>query len=156
LERIQKFIARLEDEIAMMRPEGAISLDAIEPRHQRYFALTERLRRLRRSCDWLARRFETATRASSRLTSGKPRAPRTPEYKTLAHGNSAPTQVMKQLFAAEDIHDYLRELAAQTTREDHSLKKHLVESVHETALVAMLARDEVEDNKDRALILLRS
>lgn len=156
IERIEEFIARTEEEIAVMRPEGAISLDAVEPRHQRYFALTERLRRLRHNCEWLARQFETATRASSRLTSGKPRVPRTPEYKTSAYRGGAQGQVLKQLFAAEDIHSYLRELAAQTTREDHSLKQRLAESVRDAALIAMLAIDEPEDGEDRALILLRS
>ncbi|MGE0132836.1 MAG: AAA family ATPase [Blastocatellales bacterium] len=160
LERIQKFIARLEEEIAVMRPEGAISLDAVEPRHQRYFALTERMRRLRNNCDWLTRQFETATRASSRLTSGKPRVPRAPEHRAVAHRDNAPGQVLKQLFAAEDIHAYLRELASQTKHEDHSLKKQLTDAVRETALLALLApnerEDEAEDHEDRALILLRS
>lgn len=156
IERIQEFITRLEDEIAVMRPEGAISIDAIEPRHQRYFALTERLRRLRNSCDWLVRQFETAARASSRLTSGKPRAPRAPEHRSIAHRDNAPGQVLKQLFAAEDIHAYLREMASQTGHEDHSLKKQLAEAVRETALLAMLAREDAEGDEDRALILLRS
>lgn len=157
LERIQAFIARLEEEIAVMRPEGAISIDAVEPRHQRYFALTERLRRLRNNCDWLARRFETASRASSRLTSGKPRVP---EHKAAAHQDHAPRQILKQLFAAEDIHAYLRELASQIKHEDHSLKKQLADAVRETALLEMLApnerEDETGDDEDRALILLRS
>lgn len=163
LERIREFIARLQEEIAVMRPEGAISLDAVEPRHQRYFALTERLRRLRQTCDWLARQFEAATRASSRLTSGKPRVPPEPEHRALGRREGAPGQILKQLFAAEDIHAYLRELAPQTTREDHSLKKRLADAVRETALIAMLSPDERpgerdgrEDDEDRALILLRS
>ncbi|MGH9765952.1 MAG: AAA family ATPase [Blastocatellia bacterium] len=160
LERIQEFIARLEAEIAVMRPEGAISLDAVEPRHQRYFALTERLRRLRNTCDWLARQFENATRASSRLTSGKPRVPRTPEQKTAPNRDGAPGQVLKQLFAAEDIQAYLRELASQTKSHDHSLIQKLADAVRETALLAMLAPDEwedqPEDDEDRALILIRT
>jgi ATP-dependent Clp protease ATP-binding subunit ClpA len=153
IERIREFIARLEDEIAVMRPEGAISIDAIEPRHQRYFALTERLRRLRNNCDWLVRQFETAARASARLTSGKPRVP---EHKTVAPRYHTPGQVLKQLFAAEDIHAYLREMASQIRHEDHSLKKQLADAVRETALLAMLAREDGGDDEDRALILLRS
>jgi len=160
LERIQEFIARLEEEIAVMRPEGAISLDAVEPRHHRYFALTERLRRLRHNCDWLARRFETATRASSRLTSGKPRVPRASEQRAIANRDGAPGQILKQLFAAEDIHAYLREMASQMNREDHSLRQRLADAVREAALIAMLApgaeEDESEEEEDRALILLRS
>src|SRR5262249_6853268 len=160
LKRIEEFIARLEEEIAVMRPEGAISLDAIEPRHHRYFALTDRLRRLRHNCDGLARQFETATRASSRLTSGKPRVPRASEYRAITNRDGAPGQILKPLFAAEDIHVYLRELAAQTTYEGHALKKRLAGAVRETALIAMLApdgrEDDSEDDEDRALILLRS
>jgi len=159
LERIREFIARLEEEIAVMRPEGAISLDAIEPRHQRYFAMTERLRRLRHNCDWLARQFETATRASSRLTSGKPRVPRASELRAMANRDGASGQVLKQLFAAEDIHAYLREMASRANREDNSLKQRLANAVREAALIAMLApraQEDESEEEDRALILLRS
>jgi hypothetical protein len=47
-------------------------------------------------------------------------------------------------------------MASQSWREDHSLKKQLAEAARETALLAMLARNEAEDDEDRALILLRS
>ena len=72
--------------------------------------LVERLRRLRHTCDWLARQFETAARASSRLTSGRPRVPQSTEPKGLAGRKGSPGQVLKQLFAAEDIHAELRDV----------------------------------------------
>jgi ATP-dependent Clp protease ATP-binding subunit ClpA len=144
IERIHKFVTRVEDEISVMRPEGAISLDAVAPRHQRYFALVERMRRLRNTCDWLTRQFETAARASSRLTSGKPRVPQPFESKGLSDRKGAPRQVLKKLFAAEDIHAELRELATQNGREDDALKKRLADAIRETALIAMLASDELK------------
>ncbi len=156
LERIEEFILRLEEEIAVMRPEGAISLDAIEPRHYRYFTLNERIRRLRGHRDWLVRQFEAAARGSSRLTSGKPRVPRTGEHRTQAPGSYAHRQVLKQLFAAEDIHAYLRELTTQTKHEDQALKEQLANAVRETALLAMLAQDDQEESGHRALIRLHS
>jgi hypothetical protein len=172
IERIHKFITRVEDEISVMRPEGAISLDAVAPRHQRYFALVERLRRLRHTCDWLARQFETAARASSRLTSGKPRIPQSSDSKGMASRKGSPVQVLKQLFAAEDIHAELRELATHNRREDDALRKRLSDAIRETALIARLASDELEgefegeaeiesnhtraQNTDRTLFLLRS
>jgi ATP-dependent Clp protease ATP-binding subunit ClpA len=154
LESIGEFINRFEAEIAAMRPAGAISIDAVEPQHYRYFTLTERLRRLRHSCDWLRRQHESSARTSSRLGAGNPRVPRKREHRALMSRDNAPRQMLKQLFAAEDIHAYLRELAVQTRPEDHSLRRQLAESVRETALLEMLAQDE--EGEQQALILLRS
>jgi ATP-dependent Clp protease ATP-binding subunit ClpA len=156
LESIEEFISRIEEDIAVMRPEGAISIDAVEPRHFRYFTLKERLRSLRSRCDWLRRQYESAARASSRLGAGYPRVPRMRDRSAAMHRDTVSKQVLKQIFAAEDIHAYLREMASQTKREDSELREQLADAVYEAAMMEMLAQNEREESEHRALILLRS
>ncbi len=155
IESIEEFVTRVEEEIAVMRPEGAISLDAVEPHHYRYFTLTERLRRLRHTCDWLRRQHEFSARASTRL-SGGPRIPRKRTHRASVRHAHAPKQLLKQIFAAEDIHAYLRELAAQAKYDDHSLREQLADAIRETALLSMLTQDGAEEPHHQVLILLRS
>lgn len=155
IESIEEFVDRVEEEITSMRPEGAISLDAVEPRHYRYFTLTERLRSLRHTCDRLRRQYEFSARASTRL-SGGPRVTSMRPRRGSVKSDRPPKQFLQQLFAAEDIHAYLRELAAQTNYEDHLLAEQLADAVRETALLSMLAQDGGDESDHKALILLRS
>ncbi|MCI0339462.1 MAG: AAA family ATPase [Acidobacteria bacterium] len=153
LSRIENFINRTEEEISVLRPEGAISLDAVLPQHRRYFSSREQIRNLRRSLDWLRNQIEASLRAATRLTRNYSRQPRRPQdYGHLGH---RVRQVWKDLFAAEDMQAYLRELATTSKSAGEGFEHQLTDLLRETALLSTLAHGDDETGYHHALIMIR-
>jgi ATP-dependent Clp protease ATP-binding subunit ClpC len=159
LARIEDFIDRTEVEIARLQPEGAISIDAVLPQHRRYFALREQIGNLRRHCDRMRGRIEASSRARSRLTRNYVRASRRPQV--FGHLDHRVRQVWKALFAAEDMHAYLSELAATAGGAggagsgDEEFEGQLTDILCETALLSMLASGDDQRGCCHALVMIR-
>jgi ATP-dependent Clp protease ATP-binding subunit ClpC len=156
LARIEDFIDRTEMEIARLQPEGAISIDAVLPQHRRYFALREQIGNLRRSCDRMRGWIEASSRARLRLTRNYVRASRRPQV--FSHLDQRVRQVWKTLFAAEDMHAYLSELAAIAGGAgggNDAFEDQLTDILCETALLSLLASGDDERGHCHALVMIR-
>ncbi|MBO0798661.1 MAG: ATP-dependent Clp protease ATP-binding subunit, partial [Blastocatellia bacterium] len=151
LARIEEFIERTEGDVAEMQPAGAISLDAVQPEHRRYFALREQIAHLRRHCDRLRHRIEASSRARLRLTRTYPsrRAPSFGRFDQCAR------QIWKTLFAVEDMNAYLAELVSTARSGADDFADQLTEMFCETALLSLLAREDDERSRYRALVTFR-
>lgn len=153
LARITTFLQRLDDEITTLQPAGAISLDALQPEHYRYFALREQINRLRQMVERLHNQFAVAARAATRLTRSHPRPARRPP-KGLMNFDRANRHLWQEIFAAEDIHAFLHELTVTTFNEDQAAKEQIADAVREAALLSLLARSQEQDFQSAALVLL--
>jgi ATP-dependent Clp protease ATP-binding subunit ClpC len=156
LARIEDFIDRTEVEIVRLQPEGAISIDAVLPQHRRYFAMREQIRNLRRHCDRMRGRIEASSRARSRLTGNYMRASRRPP--AFGHLDRRHQHVWEALFAAEDMHAYLSELATiagSAGSGDEEFADQLTDILCETALLSLLAGGDDERGYCHALVLIR-
>jgi ATP-dependent Clp protease ATP-binding subunit ClpC len=151
LARIEEFIDRTEDETSELQPEGAISIDAVQPQHRRYFALREQIGTLRRHCDRLRNRIEALSRARLRLTRNLPLR----RAQVFGHLDQRVRQVWKALFAVEDMYSYLSELTAAAKSGDEEFDNQLTEIICETALLSLLAQDDDERGHCHALVMFR-
>src|SRR5262249_26086611 len=106
IERIDEFLDRIEEILAAFRPEGPISIDAINLAHQCYFTLSERTRALRHTSGRLAQQIEAALRKSTRITSTSLRPP---QMRDPLIYNRLDRRFCEEILAAEDINAYLRE-----------------------------------------------
>lgn len=152
LARITAFLQRLDDEITTLQPTGAISLDALQPEHYRYFALREQINRLRGIVERLSNQFAAAARHATRLTRSHPRPARRPP-KGQINFDRANRHLWRELFAAEDIQTFLQELAAAPRSEDHAAKEQIADAVREAALLSLLAHSQEQDFQSGALVL---
>ncbi len=156
LARIEQFIDRVDDELTVIQPHGAISIDAISPSHRRYFSLREQAGNLRSNCQRLNQHLETQSRAATRLTKNVGRSQRRPQdYKNIYSWKSKVRQVWKDLFAAEDLHAYFRELAAETKSAQAGLKTQLADAVRQAALLSTLSQITELDGYQDALVMIR-
>jgi len=154
LERIDKFLSRAEEQASVLQPAGAISLDAIQPQHRRYFTLREQIVRLRRSRDRLRYLVEAETRPAPRVSRNYFRAPRRkPNIRYLDH---KPRQLWKTLFAADDMHAFLQELSAPARSSNQELSEQLAETLREAALLSILLWGRDTKGHEQALIMIYS
>jgi ATP-dependent Clp protease ATP-binding subunit ClpA len=153
LDYIDDFINRVEEEISVLRPEGVISLDAVQPQHHRYFAVREQISQLRRYCDRLRNRMEALSRDAARLKRSYTRTPYYPEV--ITYLNNIDRTVWKDLFAADDPSVFLQELTATGKSANREFDVQLTEILREAALLSALAQDDAEADSHRALVLVR-
>jgi ATP-dependent Clp protease ATP-binding subunit ClpA len=155
IERIDEFLDRIEEMLEEMRPDGPISLDDIRPEHQRYFAMRDRTRALRHNCNRLLREIESASRRTTRLTSTRPRGPAMNDRRNSLRIQEGVRTMWKEMFAAEDIREYLREMASQPRDNSQPAREQLARAIGDAALIETLAAQTVEAQPLRALMLIR-
>jgi hypothetical protein len=115
LARVRRFIDRVEAELNSSRPRGEFSTSGATPAQVRYYALKEQLHRVGE----LARGVAQAIRSETTQASPPRFAPRTPAEKAWPRspGNEGPgRRHLRDIQAAHDIHDYLRDMAAAAPR----------------------------------------
>jgi hypothetical protein len=170
LGRIEAVLNRVDERVARLRPEGPISVDEVRPEHHRYFALREQIRFLQRSCHHLANRLARPKRATLTTTHYRGAKRRPAELKQMRGWARGARQFWKQLFAAQDIHAYLQELATDHQPQPESelvvwpdgdytwadLPNELTEVLRETALLEAMTQNLESAASERALILIRS
>jgi len=153
LARVEQFTARMAREIDTLRPATAAGR-GISPQQLRYYTLREQLYRIRELAATLGRSVESAQRETHRLQIS-PKAPRSERIvqRNVSRSRPVPTQrFLRDIQAAQDIHDYLRETAAN---EPHAkaLPERLAELGREAALLHSL--HESAGTSDRALVVVR-
>jgi ATP-dependent Clp protease ATP-binding subunit ClpA len=156
IERIGDFLARIEESLEALRPSGPISIDEIGPEQQRYFVLNEMTRSLRDTCDRIVRKIEQGSRKTTRLTSTRPVQPSQREARPRVRPDIHPRRLWKELFATEDIHDYLREITVHIQEENTPLAEQLMRAIREAAIIEAFSSGAPDGMASQALLMLRS
>jgi hypothetical protein len=110
LRRVRAAMRRIEQQVAPLRPSGPITLGQIEPEAYGYFLLREQMEQLGQTCKELDERAENLRLGRWGLpTYANPDAQRGRSLKAVPDVPN--TRILRELAAALDIHEYLRELA---------------------------------------------
>ena len=151
LNRVRRFIERMEDELEAARPSSSGS-SGISPEQIRYYALKEQLHRLGEMADGIA-----DVVGDGRRNSGQPEiSPKTPSEKLLIRGihRAIPERrLLRDIQAAQDIHDYLRDSVTPAQRPEE-LPARLAALVQEAALLYSLQTSV--GRPDRVLLTVHS
>ena len=150
LDRVERYLARVEDEIDAARPPAAAGR-GIPPEQLRYYALKEQLHCVREMADGLTDAALRASRGAARPQI----APKSSAGKQIIRGwlRTIPThRLLRDIQAAKDLHDYLHEAAAAIPRPEE-LQERLTRLRHEAALLHSLVTSA--GTPDRALVAIR-
>jgi hypothetical protein len=156
IERLKRFLARIDGRLDEMRPDGPIPADAVAPHLQRYFALKERVSDLRERCERIGNEIEHTARQAKRLVAAHVRKSHFRDSKMIHATDSAPRRIWKELFATEDMQTYLRELATTQQSEREPITEKLIAAVREASLIEMLVQGADSPAMERALLVLRT
>lgn len=156
IERIEDFLARIEESLEALRPSGPISIDEIGPEEQRYFMLNEMTRSLRGACDRIVKKIEHGSQKTTRLTSTKPIQPSSREARLKEKPDTHSRRLWKELFAREEIHSYLRDLTSHTQEKSTTISEQLLRAIREAAIIEAFASGAPDGIANQALLMFRS
>lgn len=150
LERCDQFLSTIDDLLEADRPRGSFSVQFLEPRHWRYFAISEQVERIRGLSRQIQqqREAEKHGRVPPALAAEQRR---TPAKSTNASYRRVPTQrFLKEALATGDIAAYLSDVvvAAKICTDD------LMQLENEVAVLNAMVREQPKPG--RALLLVRS
>src|SRR5262249_28599297 len=97
--------------------------------------------------------IEAASRKTTCLTSANSRRPQMRETRTY---NRLERRFWREIFAAEDINAYLREITILSNKNAQPLEEHLSRAIRETAVIEMLASQNENNLCKRSLMMIRS
>jgi ATP-dependent Clp protease ATP-binding subunit ClpA len=144
LRRVREALRRIEEMIAPLRPADALDLKAVASSHYRYFSVREQIEAIRGPLRELEEETEARRpRAASFLTYRRPDFPR--GYKVLRRADQLPRGLLREVAAAMDIPEYLKDLFGRavplttTPLEDRLL--HLIRGVALLQTMAEYARN---------------
>ena len=150
LTRIERFAERVRDEIEERRARIPASADGLSPEHLRHYASVEQLRTVREQTEQLQEAFELWRRG----VRGPEISPKSPTSKMVIRALYRPIpqrRILRDIQAANDIHEYLRDTAHDTGRLD-SPDERLAALRDEVALLNLLRSSDA--TADRALLII--
>jgi ATP-dependent Clp protease ATP-binding subunit ClpA len=149
---VEAVLRRAEERLAPLRPAGVIELRRVTRRDQRYFALRDQVQTVRARAQEI-RDGVAAEWARDRGLPSLPSRAQAPRPRDWNCRRSTREAVPGELLAAEEIRDYLRELAGTAVRTGGRLEDWLAELACEAALVDLLASG-CEADDSRALVVI--
>ncbi len=156
LERVKAAVARIESQVADLRPRGPITLGQIDPKHLRYYRMKEQAEKIRELCRKIADESEAARLSSVGVPSlphgSRPRRMR----KELLADIPGKHNYLGELAAAQDIHAYIKELASNTSTTVDQRDEDLAQVVREVALLEAMAGDPGEPPVERVLVFCQA
>jgi hypothetical protein len=161
LDRAHAALDRIEAQCRRHRPESPLGTGVVSPDYAWYLGMAEYLKETRKCALALVEKKDTDSRPDATSL----QAPQPPTRKTRGgawfrhHRRLSPErQILKEIFAAQDIQDYLRDLAsaAETEVEYPGSATGVDELFDRLALAEMLAPTEDGWSRERALVLIRS
>ena len=158
LKQVRSVLRRIEEEIAALRPQGAVDLARLTPEARRYFTVREHLENLRDgNGSWPnAWRRRGGRVRRCRFTAGRTR--RRPGVYSLSrsHRNVTPRPILREMAAALDITEYLRELAqSAVTPVKDGLSQDILALMRRTALVDLIAGCSRAPTAERTVVWVR-
>jgi hypothetical protein len=154
LKKVRAAVRRIDDELAPLRPEGAFDPRAMRPEQYRYFAVRQQRDRVRELEGRLSERVEQRRiRRIPLPTYRRPDAPRGHAYKVAF---SVVGNVLREMAAAMNINEYLRDLiASATVAADGPDAPELLNLLGEVALLDLMARSSRSAEPEQVLLMVR-
>jgi hypothetical protein len=157
LRRVRAVLRRIEDEIAPLRPAGPVGSGDLDPRQYRYFAVREQIDHVREGECQLSRAvdpYELPDRPSPSYSPGT--APRGLKHLRSEAVETVRGSVLRDLAAAADVGEYLRELADRAEPEGQEPRDAaLLALVRQTALLQLMAESSRSGVAESVLLCLR-
>ena len=150
LERAAVALDRIEGALYALRPDGGVVSTGVELPRPHYFFLRGHMERLRRNLRRMQERVEFEKRPRARMGAMRRRGGR--RRRTLPTSYVGPRSIRAELFAAEDIHQYLQELAAVAKTDEDKRADRTKGLICEVALLDLLAGNE-ERGEDQSVVV---
>jgi hypothetical protein len=155
LDRLYDVLARVDDQIAGLLPDGSVSHADLRPEHHRYFAVREQAGRLRRMLGALEGRAARPTAIPGPAPRYGPRPVRPVKERVLRWwGVRSHGWMFQEAAAATDLREYLAERSAGAEAYGGSAADRLTDAVHEASLLAAMAGSDPDG--DRVILHLRT
>jgi hypothetical protein len=155
LDRLYDVLARVDDQIADLLPDGSVSHADLRPEHHRYFAVREQAGRLRRMLGALEGRAARPTAIPGPAPRYGPRPVRPVKERVLRWwGVRSHGWMFQEAAAATDLREYLAERSAGAEAYGGSAADRLTDAVHEASLLAAMAGSDPDG--DRVILHLRT
>jgi ATP-dependent Clp protease ATP-binding subunit ClpA len=152
LHRLHAALRRIEAQFAPLRPPGEITSRSLAGEHVTYFLMQEQVRALRQGLREAADALEDARGPAQAV----PSLPVRRQVRSLhSPGRWEPgpwSNIMREMAAVEDIHQYLEELSDRAVPSGDSLQHHLLWLVRRAALLQVLADATGQSGGDRVLL----
>jgi hypothetical protein len=151
IELLETTIARIEESVLPLRPEGLINPGAVAAQHLAYFQIKEQGRYLRELC----RRLEPRIKAAKHTLASRSRG-RSISATQFTLRQVEARDLWQRVISATDIHTLLRELATGAQPHGERLADYLAELLREASLLEAIARTGVRESSHRVILLIRS
>ena len=113
LNRIHDTLRDMRKHLDCLRPPGGVFTGDLEPEHHEYIYRLEELQDLEAHIEEIEKRFDRPKRAGSMVPESRPG--RRPKAIVRQHFDRVKVRrLWQEVFAAEDVHEYVRELMAAT------------------------------------------
>jgi ATP-dependent Clp protease ATP-binding subunit ClpA len=150
---VESAVSRIEAGAARYRSPGPITPSHVAPQQYRYYLIKEQVHRVRKLCEPLL----DAVRRPIRRAGPPQFAPTVRRgrlsIRRTSHGDPG-RRVLLEVFSAQDVHAYLRELTATAAWVGDNFDDRLDELLRETALLAAMAQPAPEGEGDQVVLLL--
>ncbi len=158
LKQVRAVVRRIEDEIAPLRPEGAVDLSRLSEEERRYFTVREQLDGVREEERRLTDRVEEARRSRAPLPVYRREDPGRLSVYSLpnSYRNATIRPLLREMAAALDITEYLRDLAQSAAAPvKDGLSQDLLALLRRAALADLIAACVRAPAADRAVLWVR-
>ena len=155
LAKIKSAIARIDTDLAPLRPAGPVTLGKVTASEYRYFALRDRLNHVRD----LVREWEERLDEDRRAVVPKPtylhgERPRGGMYSVARQiSYVTPRHVLREVVAALNIDEYLRDLCANAVAPPDDLD--VTAMVRQVALLNVMAESVANPTANQVIVLIR-
>jgi ATP-dependent Clp protease ATP-binding subunit ClpC len=149
--RVEATMARIEESVLHLRPEGLINPSAVPAHHLAYFQIKEQAHHLRDLCRRLEPRIN---KAKNKLTSRSRGRSISATQFTLRQVEAR--NLWQRIVSATNIHRLLKELATEAQPHGEGLEDYLAELIREASLLETLAQANNDEASHRLVLLIRS
>lgn len=148
---VEATIARIEESVLHLRPEGLINPSTVAAHHLAYFQIKEQARHL-----WdLCRRLQPRIKAAKNRLASRSRGRSMSATQFTLRQVKTP-DLWQRLVSASDIHTWLRELATGAQPHGERLEDYLAELLREVSLLESMAQADLSESNHRVVLLIRS
>ncbi|MEW6733349.1 MAG: AAA family ATPase, partial [Acidobacteriota bacterium] len=157
LTQVESAIIAVEERAMRLRPVGAINPAALTAEHYCYFVIQEQLRRVRSISQRLSERLAKPKRAAVPASLAFRTKARSITARQLKNGRERNERVLwNEIIAAQDIHAYLTELAADDANYQDEWEAQLSNLMRELTLLQTLAASGKTTTTKQVLIYVHT
>lgn len=159
---IRKSVHEMESKLAPLKPQGEITVDALEGEHYSYYVVQEQLREVRERVKVLEERLDKSYE-SDRVGPALPveSRGRTEKILSIAMGDiwggarNLKGSMVAEMASVQDLNQYLKDLADQARAQPNETAELLTQALQEVARATLLTRCALENPPTRTLMYVQ-